>query len=42
MNTMKDSSFWVFSWTTFVRQEEKKKKKQPEKQGNLFGLQSFV
>lgn len=25
MNTMKDSSFWVFSWTTFVRQEEKKK-----------------
>lgn len=39
MNAMKERSFWVFSWAAFVWQEEKK---QPQKQGHLFGLQSFV
>lgn len=39
MNAMKDGSFWVFSWAAFVWQEEKK---QPKKQGHLFGLQTFV
>lgn len=36
MNTMKDSTFWVFSWTTFVRQEEGKKKKNNLKNREIY------